>query len=183
MGLRGTAALLGVVLGALSSLASCSGERCEGVPLPVEMSLARAAELAPGVTTGVALSTALRATACPVSGPDGGAPVADPCGQDACGALRRAVEVLVVPSGVSIPRRSEGCLRTREDLDGLAVARGTSSELGELVLALETGDVSLFLVDPVTGCAACGRVEVGEGCAVRVPARGLVVRDLLLDRL
>lgn len=176
-----------VVLGALAlgalALVSCGGERCEGVTLPVEMTLARAARLAPDVSRGVALSTALRATACPATGPDGGAPVADPCGQDACGALRREIEVLVVPSGVSIPRRSEGCLRTREDLDGLAVARGTSSPAGELVLALEAGDVSLFLVDPATGCAACGRLEVGEGCAVSVPARGLVVRDLLLDRL
>ena len=52
-----------------------------------------------------------------------------------------------------------------------------------MVLPLEAGDYTLYLVDPTTGCAACGRVEEGTGCAVTIPSAGLVVRDVLLDRL
>lgn len=171
---------------ALAILAACGGERCPPVVVPpAEMTLARAAELAPGVSRGLAISTSIRATACAMASADAGAEAApvSTCGGVDCGNQRRALDVLVLPSGVSIPRRADGCVRTRADLEPLAIARGSSSTDGELVIPVEAADVAVFLVDPLSGCAACGRLEAGEGCALTVPARGLVVRDLVLDRL
>jgi hypothetical protein len=175
----------GLVAGVLcASLAACGGgERCPGEAAPAPMTTARAAELAPGVTRGVALSISLRAAACPEANLDGGVVLAVGCAAADCGAQRRGLEVLAVPLGASIPRDDGACPRRAEALAPLAAARAQASALGELVLPLEAGDYTLYLVDPTTGCAACGRVEEGTGCAVTIPSAGLVVRDVLLDRL
>lgn len=147
------------------------------------MSVARAAALAPGVTRGVALSTSLRAAACPDTNLDGGVVPSIGCPDTDCGVQRRALEVLVLPSGTSVPRLEGACPRRVEALAPLAAARGQASAAGEVVLPLEPGDFTLYLVDPSTGCAACGRIEEGLGCAVTVARAGVVVRDVLLDRL
>jgi hypothetical protein len=170
------------VIGA--GLVGCGGgERCPGDAVPAPMTAARAAELAPGVSRGVALSISLRAAACPEANTDGGGVLAAGCSAADCGAQRRGLEVLALPLGTSVPRDDGACPRRAEVLSPLATARGQASALGELVLPLEAGDYTLYLVDPATGCAACGRVEEGRGCAVTILAAGLVVRDVLLDRL
>lgn len=170
---------------ATAGLIGCgSGERCPGTDVPpAPMTAARAAQLAPDVRRGVALSISLRAAACPEVNTDGGVVLAAGCPATDCGAQRRPLEVLALPLGTSIPRDDGLCPRRAEALAPLAAARASASAAGELVLPLEPGDYTLYLVDPSTGCAACGRVEEGSGCAVTVLSTGLVVRDVLLDRL
>lgn len=159
--------------------AGCDAATCPTPPaLPVEMSLARAAELAPGVERGLALSTSIRARPCEAMLP-GACPDID------CGIRRADLAVWILPLGLSLPVHEGICPRKQVDLDGRALAKVTASEAGEVVVPIDAPDVLVFLGDTQdsAGCAACGRVGEGSGCAIAVPGRGLVVRDLILDSM
>lgn len=166
--------LLGLV--ALLGLCGCGGggscPRPSAPPLP--MTEARAKEIDPATSTGVAVSTTeirgdCRTTTATV-------PV---CGE-LCARRRGPFQVWAIAANVSVPSHPD-CGPAPAELDGLTPHRGTASALGELVLSLPPGRYSLYLAQG-EDCAACGLERDGAGCSVDVQAGTLTVRDLVLDR-
>jgi hypothetical protein len=150
------------------------------------MTEARARELAPDVSTGLALSTTHVRGDCrpkpvasmPAEGAGACAGVADPD----CARERAALRVFVVPVNVSVPV-SEGCGGgfAAGDLAPHAVADRRASAGGELVIAVPAGGYRVYLGKDDT-CAACGLDGVGaEACLVEVRAGKVTARDLVFD--
>lgn len=163
---------LAALLGPLGCGGGGSCPRPSAPPLP--MTEARAKELAPAISTGVAVSTTEIRGDCRTT-----TATVPACGE-LCARRRAPFQVWAVAANVSIPSRP-ACGPTPRELDGLTPHRGTASAEGELVLALPPGRFSLYLAQGGE-CAACGLERDGAGCSVDVQSGTLTVRDLALDR-
>ncbi|MCA9551492.1 MAG: hypothetical protein KC933_15760 [Myxococcales bacterium] len=166
----------------LVALSACGSGRSKadcGIPEdPGPMSPARAAILAPEISTGLALSTAWIRGDCRPRPPDS-APT-DDCGDGLCLNSRAALRVLVVPADVSVPL-APACAGAplADALVSAAVVDAESSPQGELVVELPPGLYSPYLVGR-GGCAPCGDPG-GGACAVLVTDGAVATRDLVLD--
>lgn len=164
-------------------LAADCGEDCTVAGLPQPMTEARARELAPSVSTGLALSTTHVRGDCRPRASTDPAPT-DACGRVhdlACLRTRAAMRVFLVPTGVSVPR-SSSCSAGSDvaALAPLAVLDASTSEAGELVAAVPAGLYVLF-ISADDRCAVCGLASSDAGCVAEVPRGHLLVRDVVLD--
>lgn len=179
-------ALLALVLSSVLLLGGNCDE-CPRVELPVPMTELRARALAPEVVEGLGVSTTLVEGDCRRGPEDGPMEKASGCAESspeslACFEGRRPLLVIVVPTGVSLPR-SGACAGQYavEALRPVSAAEGLSSSAGELVLSVSAGRYGLF-ASADRRCAVCGLSDGRSTCLVDVPQHGIAVRDLVVDQ-
>jgi hypothetical protein len=158
--------------------AGCGGTPCPPVVEEIPMTAARAQGISPEITTGFAASTTNVFGDCRTQTP----PPSDSCGNVACVRRRESMAIYIVPVNLSLPN-APACRGgfAVADLVPIAERIERTSEIGELVVALEPGShLALLSADGI--CADCGNLGAGTPCLFDVE-RGLVTaRDLVLDR-
>lgn len=168
---------------ALTNLHGSCGTECTPAPTPVPMTAARAKQVDPSVTTGIAVSTTYVYGDCRPGASMGSVDTAkcEVATNPACARDRRSMRVLVLDVNQSIPV-AEGCdggYAVSALAEHAAVDRA-SSEMGEMVAPLPEGHYSLF-VSSDDVCAACGIVTIEGTCEVEIVRGRVTARDLVVD--
>ncbi len=161
---------------------SCGSDGCPPVDMSGPMTQARASEIAPDVSTGLALSTTFVFGDCRATELGEGEATCATVANPACKRQREGLRVLVVPVNVSVAH-APGCGGARaSDVAAVAIVDQPASDSGEIVITLPPGGYVVHLArqGESEGCTACG-ADVG-GCLVEVPEPGVAVRDVVLDR-
>jgi hypothetical protein len=168
-----------VLLAPLAMGSDCEGNACP--PAAPPMSAARAKEIDPAIVTGLAVSTTHVFGDCRPGDPAASVSV---CGMSTgpCARERAPLRVFVVPVNVSVAI-GEQCAPafSVDDTSAPAAFDGYASDLGELVVPLESGRYTLF-ISADDRCAVCALSEEGGACTVDIQSGVVTVRELVLDR-
>lgn len=164
------------LLVALLAGGNCGTETCTRPAPP--MTAARATEIAPGIETGIAVSTTYIFGDCRAEEMD----ALLICGSaERCAKQRRALRVFVVPLNTSLALGECAPALSVEDMAMKAVVdMATSEGSGELVVDVEPGRYTVYVTKDGR-CAVCGLSEQAESCVVEVIGGRVTARDLVLD--
>lgn len=167
-----------LAISASFAILGCGNTPCPPAIELTPMTAGRAMALAPGIETGLAVTTTEIYGDCRQKPPS--EEVACP-GDEACAKVRGGLTLYVASANQSLPNGST-CGDAFE-VDGLAphLVAQTPAPGGEVVVALAPGTY-LALLSGDGACADCGSFGAGEPCVVEVRRGQVTLRDLVLDR-
>lgn len=167
------------IVAALNLHGDCGGGTgCPPEPMLGPMTSARAAQIAPGVATGLAVSTTHVFGDCrPIEVGESSSCETNPlCARD-----RVPMRVFVVEVNQSIPVDPDcGGAFDVAALASRAAFDGRASDDGELVVGLEAGHYTVY-ASADDRCAVCGFTASDGSCRVEIFSGRVTARDLVVD--